>query len=515
MASKQVEHLHLEGLARVLADAELECHRAREDSSVTEEDEEVLEEEQTLNLLEEQSQSPEQLSEEQKPSSSSSEEGPRVFPTPSLRRELAEQERGLMMENTIHVLPEVFRTDIDPEAIPKIAHTPAQVYIDQLAALIGCSQHQHSLAEYWVLDTLAGLLRRAQTDGLEKPTQALLVLWFCEWMKEMQHFDAADRNRMIKRFMDNMMSAATFVAVEERIPAPEDVGIHYTYQDDDILKNLLESKAPQGSLPPGPTTEDVKRPSNPKGNSRVKITFEPLGNQYECSLIDLTKIIHYIFDLYSTDYQYHLVRSIFTFPPDYTHIDAPYQIQVPKRLYTTPKTGQDRGKSPRNKSPKIEKKDKSPKIEKKEKSPKTEKKDKSPKREKKDKSPKIEKKDKDSKKGKKEKKGMKDEKKIMKEEEPLPQDYIDLMELKAKEQQEIEAQEAIERELWHRKRSILPLNNAVASDFLSKYWPPPVDGADSSSDKDGKSPPVDGVDVDASSDKGGKVKKGKGKAKKK
>lgn len=74
-------------------------------------------------------------------------------------------------------------------------------------------------------------------------------------------------------------------------------GIHYTYQDDDILKNLLESKAPQGSLPPGPTTEDVKGPSNPKGNSRVKITFEPLGNQYECSLIDLTQIIHYIFDL--------------------------------------------------------------------------------------------------------------------------------------------------------------------------------------------------------------------------
>ncbi|KAG7297507.1 hypothetical protein JYU34_019518 [Plutella xylostella] len=383
MASKQVEDVHLEGLARVLADAELECHRAREDSSVTEEDEEVLEEEQSLNLLEEQSQLPEQLSEEPKPSSSSSEEGPRVFPTPSLRRVLPEQERGLMMENTIHVLPEVFRTDI---AIPKIAHTPAQVYIDQLASLIGCSQHQHSLAEYWVLDTLAGLLRRAQTDGLEKRE-------------------------------------------------------------------------------------------------------------------------------FSTDYQYHLVRSIFTFPPDYTHIDAPYQIQVPKRLYTTPKTGQDRGKSPRNKSPKIEKKDKSPKTEKKEKSHKTEKKDKSPKMEKKDKSPKIEKKDKDSKKGKKEKKSMKDEKKIMKEEEPLPQDYIDLMELKAKEQQEIEAQEAIERELWHRKRSILPLNYAVASDFLSKYWPPPVDGADSSSDKDGKSPPVDGVDVDASSDKGGKVKKGKGKGK--
>ncbi|KOB74991.1 Uncharacterized protein OBRU01_06415 [Operophtera brumata] len=37
--------------------------------------------------------------------------------------------------------------------------------------------------------------------------------------------------------------------------------------------------------------------------------------------------------LFSTDYQYNLVRSIFTFSPEYVLIDAPYMIQQPRRLY--------------------------------------------------------------------------------------------------------------------------------------------------------------------------------------
>lgn len=36
---------------------------------------------------------------------------------------------------------------------------------------------------------------------------------------------------------------------------------------------------------------------------------------------------------FSTDYQFDLVRSIFTYTPDYQLIDAPFQLQNPKRLY--------------------------------------------------------------------------------------------------------------------------------------------------------------------------------------
>lgn len=36
---------------------------------------------------------------------------------------------------------------------------------------------------------------------------------------------------------------------------------------------------------------------------------------------------------FSTDYQYNLVRAIFTSSPGYTLIDAPYQMRHPKRLF--------------------------------------------------------------------------------------------------------------------------------------------------------------------------------------
>lgn len=42
---------------------------------------------------------------------------------------------------------------------------------------------------------------------------------------------------------------------------------------------------------------------------------------------------HQISFRFSTDYQYNLVRAIFTSSPGYTLIDAPYQMRHPKRLF--------------------------------------------------------------------------------------------------------------------------------------------------------------------------------------
>lgn len=102
------------------------------------------------------------------PSEQSPEESPTVFPTPSLRRVLPDSIREIEEQNRIHVLPEEFKTDIDPQAIPKIAGTPQQTYIEVIADLIGCTMYKSSLAEYWFLDTMANLLRRAQEDDLDR-----------------------------------------------------------------------------------------------------------------------------------------------------------------------------------------------------------------------------------------------------------------------------------------------------------------------------------------------------------
>ncbi|KAL0803439.1 hypothetical protein ABMA28_017168, partial [Loxostege sticticalis] len=50
---------------------------------------------------------------------------------------------------------------------------------------------------------------------------------------------------------------------------------------------------------------------------------------------------------FSTDYQYNLVRSIFTFTPEYVLIDAPFPIQNPKRLYAPLKIKPKKEKSPK------------------------------------------------------------------------------------------------------------------------------------------------------------------------
>lgn len=91
-----------------------------------------------------------------------------VFPTPSLRKVLPERIRKIEELNRLHVLPDEFKTDIDPEAIPRINYTAQQKYIDILADLVGCTEYKTSLPEFWFLDTLANLLRRAQEDELDR-----------------------------------------------------------------------------------------------------------------------------------------------------------------------------------------------------------------------------------------------------------------------------------------------------------------------------------------------------------
>lgn len=98
----------------------------------------------------------------------STESLPHIFPTPSLRKILPDSVRAIQEYNKVHVLPEEFRTDIDPTMIPKIETTPQQKYIDILGEITGCKDYKKSLAEFWFLDTLANLLRRAQSDNLSR-----------------------------------------------------------------------------------------------------------------------------------------------------------------------------------------------------------------------------------------------------------------------------------------------------------------------------------------------------------
>ncbi|XP_063834441.1 uncharacterized protein LOC135083663 [Ostrinia nubilalis] len=396
MTSKTIEDIHISLLNKLLSDSGLECIRSApesmESSSITGE----MEEQGPAEVAEEAAPEVEAVEEEKEQIIEEIiEELPEIFPTPSLRRVLPDRIRKIEEHNRIHVLPEEFRTDIDPQWIPKINVTAPQKYIDTLAEITGCMKYKSSLAEYWFLDTLANLLRRAQEDELNRPTQAVLILWFCEWMKEMQHFDAADRQRMLRRFQDNMLSAARFIAEEQRLPTPTEAGVFYKATEE----------LPEGQEPP-----TVPAP----GESKHLVTFE--GAAYECSLRDLTKIIHYIFDLFSTDYQYNLVRSIFTFPPEYVLIDAPFPIQNPKRLYAPLKIKPKKEKSP--------KKDAKP-----------------------------------AGKGKKK--------------EVDTEEYLALLELIARDEREQEEQEERDREDWNRRSHILPLNFAATDEFFDKYWPPP------------------------------------------
>ncbi|XP_068625371.1 uncharacterized protein [Battus philenor] len=323
MTSHTIEKSHKKDLQQLLDESGLTCVRSmlesEESSGVSVETEnkvpsKELEEEMTDMEVEEESVFMTELREEQ---------GPEIFPSPSLRRVLSDRIRMIEKHNQIHVLPEKFNTQIDPLRIPKISTTPAQGYIDELADITGCKTYKSSLAEYWFLDTLANLLRRAQEDGLDKPTQAVLIHWFCEWMKEMQHFDAASRPRMLRRFKETMLSAAGYVVTEDKLPLPLDVGV--TYKAEEYF--------------------NISHPSPTPVDSAHFVTFEG----FQCCLFDLIKILHYIFDLFSSDFQYDLIRSVFTFTPEYQLIDAPHKLQSPKRLFTPYKDKEQKDKKGKKK----------------------------------------------------------------------------------------------------------------------------------------------------------------------
>ncbi|XP_073963132.1 uncharacterized protein [Choristoneura fumiferana] len=392
MASRRVEDTHITGINRILSVSGLECIRSPPISMASSSDSGELEE--IGPTVEEQ-----RLPTEESPPEEESvvtvedffEEEKEVFPTPSLRHMFSDKIRKIEEQNRIHVLPENFKTTIDPAAIPKIAVTAQQKYIDVIAELVGCTRYKSSLAEFWFLDTMANLLRRAQDDMLDREVQAVLMLWFCEWMKEIQQFDAADRQRMLRRFRDNMLSAARFIAEDQRLPNPEEAGVRYKALDE----------------------AEVQKITTPK-DSKHLVTFK--ATAYECALRDLMKIMHYIFDLFSTDYQFDLVRSIFTYTPEYQLIDAPFQLQNPKRLYAPLKF-----------------------------------------------------------KPKKEKPVKKDAKAVKggKKKDVDTEEYLALMELKAKEERDLDELEELEREEWNRKSHILPLGFAATDELFDKYWPPP------------------------------------------
>ncbi|XP_045780685.1 uncharacterized protein LOC123877815 [Maniola jurtina] len=390
MASRKIEDVHKLLLDKLLSDSGLECPRSAPES--VESSTLSVEIEEQGPYQEEQEQIKEDLIEEETLAPITEEplqEQPEIFPTPSLRRLVPDRIRKYEEHNRIHVLPEEFRTDIDPDLIPKIASTAQQKYIDMLGELTGCVMYKQSLAEYWFLDTLANLLRRAQEDDMSRSSQAMLVQWFCEWMKEMQHFDAADRERMLKRFKDNMLSAARYIAEEQMLPTPQAADVHYKAQE-----------PVGGSSYPARDLE-----------SKHLVTFE--GAAYECSLRDLTSIIHYIFDLFSTDYQFNLVRAIFTSSPGYTLIDIPFQLCNPKRLFVPLKL------KPR-KEPKKEKPAKG------------------------------------------------------KKKEVYTEEYLALLELRARDEREQNEREDRDQEEWHRRNHILPLQLAAGEELFNKYWPPPT-----------------------------------------
>ncbi|XP_061723340.1 uncharacterized protein LOC133529608 [Cydia pomonella] len=395
MSSKRVEDKHKKWLDRILSHSGLVCVRSPPPSAqvsaatlVTEEAASTEEEEDSSIEIISREESQKEVLEE------SYEEESTIFPSPSLRRLVPDKIRKIEEHNRIHVLPKEFKTNIDPALIPKIV--PQVRYIDIIASLVGCTEYKSSLAEFWFLDTLANLLRRAQEDLLPRTTQAVLMLWFCEWMKEIQNFDAASRKRMLRRFKDNMLSAARFIAEVPRLPTPSEAGVRYRALEEDVETHTKDARSKKSLV-----VEDIRL-----------VTFE--GCAYECAMRDLVTIMHYIFDLFSTDYQFDLVRSIFTFTPEYNLIDLPLTLQNPKRLFLPLK-------------PKKEK----------------------PKKEKEVKKDKGKKKDVDT------------------------EEYLALMELKARSERELEEQEAKDAELWNMRSSILPLMFAGTDELFDKYWPPP------------------------------------------
>ncbi|XP_050685239.1 uncharacterized protein LOC126979761 isoform X2 [Leptidea sinapis] len=372
MTSRRTEDRHIDLINKLLLKSGIECVRTTIDSERSTSGSRESEDQGKVEQVEEQHSEPEPEEESIIEVEEEETEEQKIFPSPSLRRVLSDHKRKLESQLRIHVLPDEFKTHIDPNLIPHIAYTAPQKYMDILGELTGCTRYKSSLAEYWVLDTLANLLRRAQEDQMDKESQAVLILWFCEWMKEMQQFDAADRQRMLRRFKDTMLSAARVVAEYDHLPTPAEAGVHYKSQED--TESHVTSKV---------------------SNARHLVTFEG--------------------GVFSTDYQFDLVRSVFTHTPDYNLIDAPYQIRNPKRLFAPLKLKPRKERTP-----------------------------------------------------KKEQKPQKGKKKEVDTDE-----YLALLELKARDEREQEEQEERDQLEWHRRTNILPLQFAVDDEFFDKYWPPP------------------------------------------
>ncbi|GBP16886.1 hypothetical protein EVAR_101913_1 [Eumeta japonica] len=165
MSRRDIEQSHMIDLKKILEEEGLDCIRVMVDVA---ESESSLGDEQVI--VDEQEQLKEELREEEQLHVEEviEEPVPYLFPTPSLRKLLPENIREIEKFNRIHVLPEEFNFSIDPSAIPRIYGTPKQSYIDKLAELVGCTAYKSSLAEYWFLDTLADLLRRAQDDYMDR-----------------------------------------------------------------------------------------------------------------------------------------------------------------------------------------------------------------------------------------------------------------------------------------------------------------------------------------------------------
>ncbi|CAH0697042.1 unnamed protein product [Spodoptera exigua] len=399
MTSRKVEDIHQAILNKLLSESGLECFRSFVQSPESFTSSEAAEEggrvEETtpIGLETPQEEENKVVVEEEVPESL-----PEIFPSPSLRLPLPDKIRALEKQNRIHVLPEGLKTNIDPQAIPKINSTPQQKCIDVLGELLGCKRYKNSLAEFWFLDTLANLLRRAQEDEMDRRLiDCSNSSNFDDMVLRVDEGDAILRrgrqetNDEEVSGKENMLAAARFIAENDRIPTPYDAGISYKSPEDEL-------KDTQSSLKP---------------DSKHFVHFA--GSTFECCMLDLVKIIHYIFDLFSTDYQYNLVRSVFTFTPDYAQIDGPHQIQIPKRLYAPMKV-------------KAKKPEKSPK---------------------------------------------KDAKVVKGKKKDDTEEYLALMELKAREEKLLEEQEERDKEMWALKSSILPLSFAATEEFFNKYWPAP------------------------------------------
>lgn len=82
-----------------------------------------------------------------------------------------------------------------------------------------------------------------------------------------------------------MLSAARFIGEESRLPAPLEAGVYHKAFDEETTQRRKAM------------LEDYKlKVPDPPDDSKMIVSFEG-ATSFECSLRDLMKILHYIFDL--------------------------------------------------------------------------------------------------------------------------------------------------------------------------------------------------------------------------